>query len=108
MEFVGNEGEVEQLRFKTVILRLYADNQSLAGKAVPHVKKSSRQSQTMEEPIFPLQRQRHQPNQETGPKVFSDGLNSLVWKNQTSAARGQCGSPSTFFMFVFFFPTHER
>lgn len=37
MEFVGNEGEVEQLRFKTVILRLYADNQSLEGKAVPHV-----------------------------------------------------------------------
>ena len=54
MEFVGNEGEVEQLRFKTVILRLYADNQSLEGKAVPHEKKSSRQSQTMEEAIFPI------------------------------------------------------
>lgn len=54
MDFAGVEGEVEQLRFKTVILRLYADNQSLEGKALPHVKKSSRQSQTMEEPIIPI------------------------------------------------------
>lgn len=54
MDFVGVEGEVEQLRFKTVILRLYADNQSLEEKALPHVKKSSRQSQTMEEPIIPI------------------------------------------------------
>lgn len=33
---------------------LYADNQSLEGKALPPVKKSSRQSQTMEEPIIPI------------------------------------------------------
>lgn len=56
----------------------------------------------------PLQRQRHQPNQETGLEVFSDGLNSLVREKQTSAARGQCGTPGTFFMFVFFFPTYKR
>ena len=70
---------------------------------MPHVKKSSRVN-TMKEPIYsPLQKQ----GKETGPEVFSDGLNSLVREKQTSAARGQCGSPGTFFMFVFFFPTHK-
>ena len=40
--------------------------------------------------------------------VFRRPLNSLVREKQTSATRGQCGSPGTFFMFVFFFPTYKR